>query len=51
MHYVAAFIAAAAVGYACISFLLSWVKRHTLYPFAAYCAAFGLLYLLAYVIL
>ena len=45
-HYLAAFIAAAVVGYACIAFLLSWVKRHSLYPFAVYCAVVGLLYLL-----
>lgn len=45
-HYLAAFIAAAVVGYGCIAFLLNWVKRHTLYPFAIYCAVAGLLYLL-----
>ncbi|WP_374686234.1 undecaprenyl-diphosphate phosphatase [Promineifilum sp.] len=45
-HYLAAFVAAAIVGYLCIAFLLNWVKRHTLYPFAVYCALFGLLYLL-----
>jgi len=45
-HYVAAFVAAAVVGYVCIAFLLNWVKRHTLYPFAVYCAVAGLLYLL-----
>ena len=45
-HYAAAFIAAAVVGYGCIAFLLNWVKRHTLYPFAIYCAVAGLLYLL-----
>ena len=45
-HYAAAFIAAAVVGYGCIAFLLNWVKRHTLYPFAIYCALVGLLYLL-----
>ena len=45
-HYLAAFVAAAVVGYACIAFLLNWVKRHTLYPFAVYCAVVGLLYLL-----
>ena len=45
-HYAAAFIAAAVVGYGCIAFLLNWVKRHTLYPFAVYCAVVGLLYLL-----
>jgi undecaprenyl-diphosphatase len=45
-HYLAAFLAAAATGYLCIAFLLSWVKRHSLYLFAAYCAIVGLLYLL-----
>ncbi len=45
-HYVAAFIAAAITGYACIAFLLSWVKNHSLYLFAAYCAIVGTLYLL-----
>jgi undecaprenyl-diphosphatase len=45
-HYAAAFVTAAVVGYLCIAFLLNWVKRHTLYPFAVYCAVVGLLYLL-----
>jgi len=45
-HYAAAFVAAAVVGYLCIAFLLNWVKRHTLYPFAVYCAVVGTLYLL-----
>lgn len=45
-HYVAAFVTAAVVGYLCIAFLLSWVKRHSLYPFAVYCAVVGSLYLL-----
>ncbi len=45
-HYAAAFVAAAVVGYLCIAFLLSWVKRHSLYIFAVYCALFGTLYLL-----
>ena len=45
-HYAAAFVAAAVVGYGCIAFLLNWLKRHTLYPFAIYCAVAGLLYLL-----
>ncbi len=36
----------AVVGYLCIAFLLSWVKRHSLYPFAVYCAVVGSLYLL-----
>ena len=45
-HYIVAFVAAAVTGYVCIAFLLNWVKRHTLYPFAAYCAIVGTLYLL-----
>jgi undecaprenyl-diphosphatase len=45
-HYAAAFVAAAVTGYACIAFLLSWVKQHSLYLFAAYCAIVGTLYLL-----
>jgi undecaprenyl-diphosphatase len=45
-HYVAAFVAAALTGYLCIFFLLSWVKRHSLYLFAVYCAVVGGLYLL-----
>ena len=45
-HYAAAFVAAALVGYLCIAFLLSWVKGHSLYIFAVYCALFGTLYLL-----
>ncbi len=40
------FVAAAVSGYACIHFLLSWVRKHSLYPFAIYCALFGGLYLL-----
>ncbi len=45
-HYVAAFVAAALTGYLCITFLLAWVKNHSLYLFAVYCAIFGSLYLL-----
>lgn len=45
-YYLAAFVTSALIGYLCIAFLLSWVKRHTLYPFAIYCAVFGTLYLL-----
>ena len=44
--YLATFVAAAVTGYACIHFLLTWLRQHSLYPFAAYCAGFGLLYLL-----
>jgi undecaprenyl-diphosphatase len=45
-HYLAAFVTSAVVGYLCIAFLISWLKRHSLYPFAVYCAVVGLLYLL-----
>lgn len=44
--YVVGFIAAAITGYLCIHFLLQWVRRHTLYPFAVYCALLGGGYLL-----
>jgi len=50
-HYAAAFVTAAVVGYVCITFLLNWVKRHTLYAFAIYCTIFGLAYLLFAVVL
>jgi undecaprenyl-diphosphatase len=40
------FVTAAVVGYASIHFLLSWLKQHSLYLFAAYCATVGILYLL-----
>ncbi len=45
-YYLAAFVTAAVVGYLCITFLLNWVKGHTLYPFAIYCITFGVLFLL-----
>ena len=44
--YLAAFIAAAVSGYACIHWLLTWVKNHTLYGFAIYVTLFSLLFLL-----
>lgn len=44
--YVAAFLAAGISGYICIAFLISWVRNHSLYIFAAYTATFGILYLL-----
>lgn len=44
--YLAAFIAAAITGYICIYFLLRWVRNHTLYIFAVYCALLGGGYLL-----
>ncbi|MDH7484705.1 MAG: undecaprenyl-diphosphate phosphatase [Anaerolineae bacterium] len=40
------FLAAAASGYACIRFLLRYLRRGSLYPFAAYCAVAGLAALL-----
>ena len=36
------FVVAAVVGYLCIGFLLRYLRKGSLYPFAAYCAAFGL---------
>jgi undecaprenyl-diphosphatase len=44
--YAATFAAAAISGYLCIHFLLTWLKNHSLVPFAVYCAAFGLFYIL-----
>ena len=44
--YLATFLGAAVTGYACIHFLLTWLRRRSLYVFAAYCTGFGLLYLL-----
>lgn len=41
--YAATFVAAAVTGYACIYFLLAWLRSHSLYLFAAYCAVLGLL--------
>src|SRR5690606_29812088 len=40
--YAATFLAAAVTGYACIYFLLAWLRSHSLYLFAAYCAVLGL---------
>lgn len=37
----AAFLSAALVGYACIYFLLAWLRSHRLYIFAIYCALLG----------
>ncbi len=36
------FVAAAVTGYAAIASLLAFVRRHNLWPFAAYCALLGL---------
>lgn len=43
---VAGFIGAAAVGWACIHFLLRYLRQRRLYPFAVYCAGMGLFSLL-----
>jgi undecaprenyl-diphosphatase len=40
------FVVAAVVGYACIHFLLNWLRERTLFLFAGYCIAFGLIYVL-----
>ncbi|MDJ0752486.1 MAG: undecaprenyl-diphosphatase UppP [Ardenticatenaceae bacterium] len=45
------FVAAAVSGYACIHWLLQWVKVRGLIPFAVYCALFGVFYLVVYVAL
>lgn len=39
---VAGFVAALAVSYVAIGWLLAYIRRSPLYPFAAYCAALGL---------
>jgi undecaprenyl-diphosphatase len=39
------FLSAAIVGYACIAFLLKWLRDRSLYPFAIYCVVFSLFYL------
>ncbi|MCA9968274.1 MAG: undecaprenyl-diphosphate phosphatase, partial [Anaerolineales bacterium] len=44
--YIVAFLAAALSGYACIHWLLTWVKNHTLYGFAIYVALFSIVFLL-----
>lgn len=43
---VAGFLAAGLVGFGCIHFLLRYLQRRRLYPFAIYCAAAGLACLL-----
>lgn len=45
-RYLAGFVAAAVSGYACIHFLLTWLKQRNLYLFVAYCVAFSLISLL-----
>lgn len=44
------FFTAGISGFACIHLLLTWVKQRSLIPFAIYCAAFGLFYLIAFVL-
>jgi len=44
------FLVATTVGYACIAWLLNWVRNHTLIPFAIYCVGLALFYLTFYVI-
>ena len=39
--YAATFVAAAVTGYACIYFLLAWLRSHSLAIFAVYCALLG----------
>jgi len=39
---IAGFLAAAIAGYACIRFLLGYLRRGKLYPFAVYCTVVGL---------
>lgn len=41
--FVAGFLSAALVGFGCIHFLLRYLRRRRLYPFAVYCMLFGLL--------
>jgi len=47
----AGFVAAVVSGYLCIRFLLRYLQRGNLYPFAIYCVGFGLACLLAVVLL
>jgi undecaprenyl-diphosphatase len=39
------FVFSAIVGYACIHLLLQWLKQRSLVPFAVYCSAFGIIFL------
>jgi undecaprenyl-diphosphatase len=43
---VATFVTSALVGYGCIYFLMAWLRQRSLYPFAIYCALFGIGFLL-----
>jgi undecaprenyl-diphosphatase len=47
---IAGFAAAAVVGFGCIHFFLQYLQRRRLYPFAAYCAIFGIFSLLVSVV-
>ena len=47
---IAGFAAAAVVGFICIHCLLQYLQRRRLYPFAAYCALFGVFSLLVSVV-
>jgi undecaprenyl-diphosphatase len=47
---IAGFLAAVLVGFGCIHFLLRYLQRRRLYPFAAYCALLGLFSLLVMVL-
>lgn len=40
------FFSSFGVGLACIHYLLRWLRNRNLYPFAIYCALFGLLFLI-----
>jgi undecaprenyl-diphosphatase len=44
------FVAAAIFGYICIRWLLSYLQRHSLYPFAAYCAALSIVTIIVAVV-
>jgi undecaprenyl-diphosphatase len=40
------FVVSGVVGYACIHFMLEWLRRRSLYAFAGYCATFAATFLL-----
>ena len=40
------FLSSAVVGYLCIRFLLGFLRKGKLYPFAAYCTAAGMVCLI-----
>lgn len=46
----ATFVFSAIVGFACIHFLLQWLKKRSLIPFAVYCTAFSIIFLLTNVL-